>query len=174
MVAKCIECGSKAVKQSRCRDCYNAWFRAYRKRRPEAFKEYDRKDWARKNATPEGRAHQRARTRDYMRRLRHDAIMAYGGYRCACCGETEPKFLSIDHMFNDGAKHRREIGEYPGNGKGCGTTTMQWLKKHGYPAGFQVLCMNCNMGKSRNNGVCPHKSRHLMDNCLKSGNAQTG
>ena len=23
--------------------------------------------------------------------------MAYGGYKCTCCGETEPKFLSIDH-----------------------------------------------------------------------------
>jgi hypothetical protein len=30
-------------------------------------------------------------------------------------------------------------------------------QKHGYPEGFQVLCMNCNWGRYRNGGVCPHE-----------------
>lgn len=42
------------------------------------------------------------------RRLRAEVIAAYGG-RCACCGEATPEFLSIDHVNNDGAQHRREI-----------------------------------------------------------------
>ena len=114
--------------------------------------------------------HERKRGREYWRKVRHEAIMAYGGYRCACCGETEPAFLSIDHVFNNGAAHRRELGWTVGNGKGANIT--KWLKDHGYPAGFQVLCMNCNHGKARNGGVCPHKSSQA--NCVKSGEVQTG
>lgn len=97
----------------------------------------------------------------YWERLRHDAFMAYGGYYCACCGETEPKFLSLDHINNDGAKHRRQYGKNTvGNGKGAsGFHTWLWMKKNNYPSGiFQVLCMNCNMGKFRNGGACPHKA----------------
>src|SRR5215831_5285773 len=43
-------------------------------------------------------------------RMRHAAILAYGGYRCACCGVDEPMFLTIDHLNNDGTSHRRQIG----------------------------------------------------------------
>ena len=34
-----------------------------------------------------------------------------------------------------------------------------WLKRNNYPSGFQILCMNCQWGKLRNNGVCPHQER---------------
>jgi len=81
--------------------------------------------------------------------LRHDAILAYGGYRCACCGITEPFFLSIDHVNNDGGRHRREVGS--------STSILHWLRKNRYPPGFQVLCTNCNTGRHRNGGICPHK-----------------
>jgi hypothetical protein len=99
--------------------------------------------------------------------------MAYGGYKCACCGETEPKFLTIDHIFNNGAEHRRELGGVDGNGKGYSNRVLVWAKQHGYPAGFQVLCMNCNFGKSVNGGICPHKAGHSA-NRVNSGNVQTG
>lgn len=75
----------------------------------------------------------------------------YGGYVCACCGETEPKFLTIDHINNDGASQRAKDKEH-------GKNLCRWLFKHNFPSGFQVLCMNCNLGKSRNAGVCPHKT----------------
>lgn len=83
---------------------------------------------------------------------RDKVYLAYGGYRCACCGETEKTFLSIDHVNNDGAQHRRESGL---------VTTEQihrWIIRHNYPTNFQVLCMNCQWGKRLNNGVCPHVS----------------
>jgi hypothetical protein len=95
----------------------------------------------------------RAQGREYWRQLRHEAIIAYGGYICACCGETERKFLTLDHINNDGAEHRRAIGT-----KGRGAGIFAWLKEHGYPEGFQVLCMNCNQGKGQNGGVCPHNN----------------
>jgi hypothetical protein len=74
----------------------------------------------------------------------------YGGPVCACCGEACVYFLSVDHIFNDGAAHRKQLKE-----TGC-KSLYAWLKKNNYPSGFQVLCMNCNMGKYLNGGVCPH------------------
>ena len=103
---------------------------------------------------------EKKRGREYWRKLRHEVIMAYGGYKCNCCGETEPLFLVIDHVNNDGAEHRRSISNRKdcGNGKGASADTWRWLKNNDYPDGFQVLCMNCNFGKSRNKGICPHKT----------------
>ena len=82
-------------------------------------------------------------------RNQHEAVMAYGGYQCACCGETEPLFLTIDHINNDGNKHRKKF-------QSRGDGLYKWLKHNNYPEGFQVLCMNCNHGKRRNGGICPH------------------
>ena len=87
----------------------------------------------------------------YYYRLQFAAIQAYGGYRCACCGETEPLFLTLDHTNNDGAARRRELGFLGG------ARLYEWLRDNGYPKGFQVLCMNCNQGRHRNGGTCPHK-----------------
>jgi hypothetical protein len=85
--------------------------------------------------------------------LKLQVFEAYGGFKCACCGETEPLFLSIDHIDNNGSEMRRN-----GIHGRSGTQFYQWLRKNGFPDGFQVLCMNCNVGKHRNGGVCPHQS----------------
>jgi hypothetical protein len=87
------------------------------------------------------------------RRLRDAAFEAYGGPICICCGETERMFLTLDHVNNDGAEHRRQIQS--GNES---KNLYTWLKKHGYPSGFQVMCQNCNTGKFRNGGICPHQT----------------
>ena len=68
-----------------------------------------------------------------------------GALECACCREKGIKFLSIDHINNDGAKHRREIG-----GNLC-----LWILKNSFPPGFQILCYNCNFSKGIY-GKCPH------------------
>ena len=86
----------------------------------------------------------------YRRKLRAAAFDAYGGPRCACCGESTPEFLGIDHTQGDGNKHRRQIGNKGGH------SMYLWLKKNGYPEGFQVLCHNCNFAKGHF-GYCPHK-----------------
>ena len=78
------------------------------------------------------------------------------GYRCACCGETELIFLTLDHIHNDGNEFRRKTF---GRHTAAGFTTYSWLFKNGCPEGFQVLCANCNHGKRMNNGVCPHQVR---------------
>jgi len=89
--------------------------------------------------------------------LQHDAIVAYGGYRCNWCGIDEPLVLAIDHVNNDGKEHREQI-----KSKG-GVILYKWLRDHGYPEGFQVLCMNCNHAKYRNKGVLPES---LKGRCI--------
>ena len=85
---------------------------------------------------------------------RVSAFSHYGGFSCACCGETEPAFLSIDHIEGGGAVERLKIfgSKYQG-----GHHFYRWLRVSGYPSGYQVLCMNCQFGRRDNGGVCPHK-----------------
>ena len=96
-------------------------------------------------------------------RLRGEALAAYGG-QCACCGESTEEFLTIDHIHNDGAKHRREVGSsgVPG-----------WAKKNGYPNSLQVLCWNCNMAKALY-GVCPHEQTNGTFPLLRGGWRDSG
>ena len=89
-------------------------------------------------------------------RVKEAVFAAYGGYKCACCGETEKLFLTIDHINNDGAAHRRKI---VGKRTGAGYPTYNWLVNNHFPEGYQVLCMNCNHGKRMNDGICPHQVR---------------
>ena len=78
-------------------------------------------------------------------------LLHYGNgvMQCACCGEKEIDFLTLDHINNDGTKHRKNVG---GN-------MYFWVIKNNFPPIFQILCMNCNFakGKHKNNGICPHK-----------------
>jgi hypothetical protein len=99
--------------------------------------------------TEEKAKHIRENNLRYYRKLRHDAIMAYGGYKCACpgCNHTEPEFLGIDHIAGGGSKHRKEIGHH---------NFYWWLKHNNYPQGFRVLCHNCNLAKGLY-GFCPHE-----------------
>lgn len=95
-------------------------------------------------------------TREKRAKIKDAVFIAYGGYKCACCGETEPMFLSIDHIENNGAEHRREI---TGKRNSAGYHTYKWLYDNNFPEGYQVFCMNCNHGKRMNGGVCPHQAR---------------
>lgn len=78
-------------------------------------------------------------------------LLDHYGSRCTCCGETEPLFLSVDHINNDGHKEL-----WPNGKRISGVHLYRRIVKAGYPATYQILCMNCNFGKRMNNGVCPH------------------
>lgn len=114
-------------------------------------------------ADPDFKENQRARTTGYYWANRAKAISSQKTYRdrqkdlvfdhygrsCACCGENEIVFLSIDHVAGDGAAHRRA------NAKRSGASLYSLLIKDGFPEGFQILCYNCNFAK-RNGNTCPH------------------
>jgi hypothetical protein len=61
--------------------------------------------------------------------------------KCARCGETDIRCLTLDHIDGSGAKHRKKIG---GN-------IYSWLVKNNYPSGYQVFCMNCQWRKRAEN-----------------------
>jgi hypothetical protein len=92
----------------------------------------------------------RERNRNWIKKERIIALQKYSGKKpkCACCGENEIKFLTLDHINGNGNKHRKLINN----------NLVGWLKKHNYPKGFQVLCFNCNQAKGIY-GVCPHTNR---------------
>lgn len=78
----------------------------------------------------------------------------YSNYdiKCNCCGEGQLEFLSIDHINNDGATYRGKRGT-----KG-GSSILNWIIKNDFPPGFQILCMNCNFAKGKNEDhLCPHQ-----------------
>lgn len=141
----CSQCGNKPAVQSKksCQECLD-----YHKRRSARLRE----EWfchCGRAAPANGTAYCEqclTKAREYRNQLRDEVYAAYGGYECACCGETEPMFLQLDHVNNDGAEHRRAIGR---------TNIYYWLKQNGFPPGFQVLCANCNYAKAHY-GKCPH------------------
>lgn len=81
-------------------------------------------------------------------RLRLEVLTRYsdGELACACCNERHTEFLAIDHIDGGGHQHRKEIGA-------SGLYT--WLKRNNFPAGFRVLCHNCNQAIGVL-GYCPH------------------
>ena len=91
---------------------------------------------------------ERIRSRQRWTEIIGEVVTAYGG-RCECCGESEPLFLEIDHINGGGRKHTASIGR----GK-----FYRWLKQNNFPKdGLRLLCANCNRGRWRNGGTCPHK-----------------
>jgi hypothetical protein len=101
------------------------------------------------------------RMKEWYWKLWLDTIDHYGG-KCSCCGESNPMFLTMDHINNDGYIWRRNIYKERGYNNKRGTrgvsTTVHliWIRKNNYPKDLQLLCFNCNCGKNRNKGVCPH------------------
>ncbi len=82
------------------------------------------------------------------------AFEAYGGFKCACCGEMEDTFLSLDHIAGDGNEDRRKrFGSWYRGGHELYIS----LRLEGWPKGYQVLCMNCQVGRRDNGGICPHR-----------------
>lgn len=111
------------------------------------------------------------RSRRTRKILRDEVYRAYGS-RCACCGEDHQTMLSIDHIDGNGADHRQAVAierarsetadkyeqaDWRLRSRNSNSSQMHsWLKANGFPPGFQVLCMNCNVSKYRNGGTCEH------------------
>ena len=78
--------------------------------------------------------------------LKLNAMSYYsnGKPKCVICGFTDPRALLIDHINDNGARHRETIAVDAKKRQGAGATTYLWLEKNNYPDGFQVLCANCN------------------------------
>jgi hypothetical protein len=107
--------------------------------------------------SPEKREKSRLYYLAYIKRVHMACLRAYGGERpsCACCGESEIAFLTLDHIAGDGRKHKDSLSAEAGR-RIDGYAFYRWLQDNDYPAGIQVLCWNCNSAK-RAYRACPHK-----------------
>ena len=93
----------------------------------------------------------RPTSKEYRAKIRAEFIEAYGG-KCQCCGESEPKFLELDHSDNSGAMHRKVTGTR-------GWRMYQLLKDAGGPKDrYRLLCSNCNLCRARF-GRCAHEEK---------------
>ncbi len=119
-----------------CRDCQRAYHRAYNRA-------YGRR-----------REFGRIWSRAANLKRRQEVFLHYG-MSCVVCGEDDFDVLTIDHIANDGAAHRREIAQTKGTRGPGGSRIYCWLKKNGFPPGFQTLCQNCNVAKHKNKGRMP-------------------
>jgi hypothetical protein len=153
----CLVCG-KPTPDNRWKSCGEAHSKLLRKECERRWREKDEEHYhllARKRARKYRSLYpERTREVDSNRRLRiRLAVLThYGGVppRCQCCGESTAAFLTIDHIDGGGRSQLSSLGG--------SQSLMRWLIRNNYPSGFQVLCYNCNCGRAKNNGVCPHKS----------------
>lgn len=124
----------------------------------EGCKDKNRKHTRNWFRTPEGRAYRTEWVREKAWRVKIAVLSHYGG-KCACCGESDPRFLTIDHKNGDGSTDKRNRCS-----TGRKTGTVEWyarIIKLGFPEDLQPLCWNCNQGKHMygNNQICPHKMK---------------
>lgn len=150
----CVDCGAHPaqLRRVRCADCLvKASERSTRHYRAKSEHERaERIARMRANLDRPG-VRERIKENGKRRRLadRVEAMNSYGG-KCACCGETEVKFLTLDHSNGDGKAHRSELRV------GAGSEFYRKLREHGFPdCGLVVLCWNCHMAKDKW-GECPH------------------
>jgi hypothetical protein len=94
--------------------------------------------------------------------LRKEFLKEYGSC-CSCCGESNPLFLTLDHIHGNGKAHRHGRNR---------RDLLYELKKRGWPKDeFRLLCFNCNMGRERTQDKqCPHS----IMNQVKFFRLQTG
>lgn len=144
---KCHRCGIQDAatgyySNGYCRPCGAAYYADWRRKNYEKAKAHHRAYYQRHKEKC------KAEARAYGRKLKLEALAAYGGH-CDCCGEDRHEFLAIDHINGGGKKHRAEIGV------GIGAGFFRWLRNQNYPSDFRVLCHNCNFAFG-NFGYCPH------------------
>lgn len=163
----CVRCGkeppSDRSQLGRCSTCLDLLCKRVNDRRKEKAAEGKcvkcQRPKTTKSHCDECYSYHLKKSAEARSRLKDKVFAAYGGYVCACCSETEPSFLSIDHINGGGCQHRKEIG---------GGRMYYWLRDQGFPPGFQVLCMNCQYGRKNNKGICPHNRGMTQVECRQT------
>ena len=95
-------------------------------------------------------ARARVVNKEERQRLRIEVLTAYSPDKvlgCCCCGESQPEFLTLDHIDGGGCKERKK---YPA------TMLFRRLRREEFPEGYRTLCYNCNNSYGMY-GYCPHE-----------------
>jgi hypothetical protein len=82
----------------------------------------------------------------YLQSLKTEVLTHYGNGRLKCvvrgCKVQDLDMLTLDHVKNDGGKHRESLGRKAG-----GASVYVDLKRRGFPEGHQTLCANHQLKK---------------------------
>lgn len=116
----------RAANPDKVKACYHRY-----KERHQMLVRMRNRDWHIKNKLAKSAKHERDKEAVIN-------VLTNGEGTCRWCGQGDLDVLCLDHVNDNGAAHRRTIKT---------TNSYQWIIKHGYPEGFQVLCFNCNMKK---------------------------
>lgn len=129
---------SKDGHRGECKDCLNIYFRKRRQITLERRRQIGRKCYHKH------REEYCLANRKRKQLARIEVLTHYGNGKLACvhCGFNDIRALSIDHIAGGGKQHERERRS---------TQLAQWLRKRGFPLGYQTLCMNCQFIKKLEN-----------------------
>ena len=135
--------------KSRCEECKNKGKINYEKKSKSL-------EWREKNSARVSIWQKNNREKKNLKESKHklnlkNQVFDHYGRFCECCGESQVKFLTIDHTNGEGTKHRKILKE----------AIYRWLIKQEFPDEFQVLCFNCNCAKGIY-GVCPHQKEKCL------------
>lgn len=114
------------------------YHKKYSQSHREEFREYGKKAYSKDK---EGK-------REYQRKLTEkykNSFLAMYGTSCACCGESEKDFLTIEHKKGQEKSSRR-----------TGLVAYRDAVKEYRPDIYEILCWNCNCAKGKL-GYCPHR-----------------
>ena len=150
--------GTKDGVRNECKECKNKINGKYIRENKDKINAYNRKRYnidielSRKYNREKGRKNKEQRDKYGLnyRQLINKKLLELYNNKCCCCGETEPKFLSLDHINNNGNKERKTMTNQ--------TIKVRILKGILSKKYYQILCHNCNQGRYLNGGMCPHKS----------------
>jgi len=157
---RCGNCGADSPNSFYCATCRETRKRHINKKRLNRAKNSKCKQCG-SDSLPNKLCRQCCAKATYYRHRCKLIVIDHYGNKCSCCGETYISFLTIDHINNDGAAHRRSL--FGTKRKGGGTAFYRWLINNNFPEGFQVLCANCQLSKQID-GICFHQSLHVFSN----------
>lgn len=125
-------------------------------------KEYQAKNRERLNAqhrkrhaarTEKVRARDLKRDQQILATLKEQVFQILGR-ECYCCKKSDVRFLTIDHIQNDGQSDRTKYGFWMNS-----RSFLQHVLAEGCPTDrYRVACCNCNMAREKAGSgvVCPH------------------
>lgn len=151
----CRECdrARSSADYQKYKDKYIARAKRYFSAHPEKVRIYRANGNRRRSLDPSKRAASAALRKAWHARIKAEMFDAYG-HKCACCGEAEIEFLTLEHTRGDGKAHRKAVGA---------SRVYFDLKKRGWPTeGYAILCMNCNFA-SRGGRTCPHARARVKE-----------
>jgi hypothetical protein len=136
----------------------------WREAHPDRIKEYQ-KNWKEKYPGRKNELARKAYYKNHESRLKRDQELrkerrlrvlthycTHIPLCCACCGENNYEFLTLDHIDGGGTKHRKTLKIT------AGKDFYAWIIRNDFPVGYRVLCMNCNFSFGVW-GYCPHEGR---------------